>query len=60
MKHLTWHDVSEGRRIMPGNKEHKKAETGDGEMAWGSRGLAALAEDMGLVPSSHMVAHDHL
>jgi hypothetical protein len=31
-----------------------------GEMAQWSRALAALAEDLGLVPSTHMMAHNCL
>jgi hypothetical protein len=32
---------------------------GAGEMARGLRALIALAEDTGLIPSTHMMAHNH-
>ena len=35
-------------------------EVGGGEMAQQLRALSALAEDLGLAPGTHTVAHNHL
>ena len=36
-----------------------KAALGDGKVAWWLRTLTALPEVPGLIPSTHLVAHDH-
>jgi hypothetical protein len=33
---------------------------GPGEMAQWLKGLAALAEDLGSIPNTHLVVHNHL
>ena len=38
----------------------RKSNGGAGEMAQWSRVLAALSEDLHLVPSTHLAAHDYL
>lgn len=40
-----------------GKQLKQTGEVGAMEMAWQSRALTALAEDPGLVPSTHMTAH---
>jgi hypothetical protein len=40
--------------------EHKTMQAGAGEMAKWLRTLAAVAEDVGLVPSTHVVIYKHL
>lgn len=38
----------------------KKHYMGNGEMALRLRALVALVEDLGLIPNTHMMAHNHL
>ena len=47
-----------GRRVEVAKNENSRMRTG--EMAQQLRALAALAEDLGSVPSKHMVAHNCL
>jgi hypothetical protein len=42
------------------NGEHNRHDLGKGEMAQWIRALAALAEDLGLIPSIHIMAHHRL
>jgi hypothetical protein len=39
---------------------HKEMQYGAGEMAQRLRALAVLPEVLSLIPSNHMVAHNHL
>lgn len=46
--------------ILGSCKIHQREIKGAGETTQRSRVLASLAEDLGLVPSTHMVAQDHM
>ena len=56
--HLTYTHVHKHTNKI---SEHVPRYTGwAGETAQRLRALAALAEDLSLIPSTHMVAHNHL
>lgn len=57
---MSWESLDIATEFMSLNKPDKLKGLGAGEMAQGPRALAALVEDPGSVPNTHMVAYSPL